>query len=233
MNTHSQQNNNRQYQSQVTLLRHYVDMLDGNRELMRPDSIRMISNQMTAIMEEISWNIPDLVPSTPSPPREPLRVPDAPERNPNNVTLRSDLIDEPMTLAELMDNDEEDDNSSVYNSEQDYQDYIGYKRKPKLNAKCHSKKDAREKSVECTVCYDTFNLHNVVTLGCNHEFCVECVQSHFHASIENQPYQRHYACPICRESVKKVSLNYSKFNAKNKEEIMQGQIATELKVYCN
>ena len=111
MNTHPQQNNNRQYQSQVTLLRHYVDMLDGNRELMRPDSIRMISNQMTAIMEEISWNIPDLVPSTPSPPREPIRVPDAPERNPNNVTLRSDFLeDEPMTLVELMDNDEEDDN---------------------------------------------------------------------------------------------------------------------------
>ena len=178
---------------------------------------------------------------TPPPAQQSLEPPPI-ERNPSqsNVTMtRGENVidlslpdDMPMTLAELEDDD--DDNSSdfmVENSEE-YQEYIGYKTKPKLTTKCFSMKEGREKACECVICCEEHNLHQTLTLGCGHEFCKECVCDHFHYSVENQPYKRFYACPICRADVKQVRVNYSKMNAKGKGELMTGPLVTQMKTWC-
>lgn len=180
---------------------------------------------------------------TPPPAQQSLEPPPI-ERNPSqsNVTMtRGENVidlslpdDMPMTLAELEDDDDDDDNSSdfmVENSEE-YQEYIGYKTKPKLTTKCFSMKEGREKACECVICCEEHNLHQTLTLGCGHEFCKECVFDHFHYSVENQPYKRFYACPICRADVKQVRVNYSKMNAKGKGELMTGPLVTQMKIWC-
>ena len=179
---------------------------------------------------------------TPPPAQQSLEPPPI-ERNPSqsNVTMtRGENVidlslpdDMPMTLAEL-DDDYDDDNSSDFmvESSEEYQEYIGYKTKPKLTTKCFSKKEGREKSCECVICCEEHNLHQTLTLGCGHEFCKECVCDHFHYSVENQPYQRFYACPICRADVKQVRVNYSKMNAKDKGELMTGPLVTQMKTWC-
>jgi hypothetical protein len=172
---------------------------------------------------------------------EPLPI----ERNPSqsNVTMtRGENVvdlslsdDMPMTLADL---EGDDDNSSDFNSSdfmienEEYQDYIDYKTKPKLTTKCFSMKEGREKECECVICGDEHNLHQTLTLGCGHEFCKECVCDHFHHSVENQPYKRFYACPICRADVKQVRVNYSKMNARDKRELMAGPLVTQMKTWC-
>lgn len=165
------------------------------------------------------------------PPAQQSIDPPAIERNPyqSNVTMTrgSNVInlssqnDLPMTLEELNGDDDED-----------YQDYIIFKTKPKLTTKCFSKKEGREKACQCVICCEEYSLHQTLTLGCGHEFCKECVCDHFHHSVELQPYKRFYACPFCRADVKQVRVNYSKINAKNKNELMDGPLATQMKIWC-
>jgi len=182
---------------------------------------------------------------TPPPARQSLDPPPI-ERNPSqsNVTMtRGENVidlslpdDMPMTIAELYDDDDDDDDDNSSNfmieSSEEYQDYIAYKTKPKLTTKCFSKKEGREKACECLICCEEHNIHQTLTLGCGHEFCKECVCSHFHFSVENQPYKRFYACPICRADVKQVRVNYSKMNAKDKGELMTGPLVTQMKTWC-
>ena len=182
---------------------------------------------------------------TPPPARQSLDPPPI-ERNPSqsNVTMtRGENVidlslpdDMPMTIAELYDDDDDDDDDNSSNfmieSSEEYQDYIAYKTKPKLTTKCFSKKEGREKACECVICCEEHNLHQTLTLGCGHEFCKECVCDHFHHSVENQPYKRFYACPICRADVKQVRVNYSKMNAKDKGELMTGPLVTQMKNWC-
>ena len=149
-----------------------------------------------------------------------------------DLSLQDEL---PMTLAELDDvYDSSDDDSSNYiiESSDEYQDYIGYKNKPKLTTKCFSKKEGREKVIECSICFEEHTLHQTLTLNCDHEFCKECVCNHFHFSVENQPYKKFYGCPNCRTDVKQVRVNYSKIDAKDKGELMAGQLVTQLKHWC-
>ena len=66
-----------------------------------------------------------------------------------------------------------------------------------------------------------------------HEFCKDCVCNHFHFSVTNQPYNRHYDCPTCRANVKKVRVNYSKLDAKNKLELLDNDVLTyDIQLYC-
>lgn len=146
--------------------------------------------------------------------------------------------DTPMIIEDLSnevyEDEDEDDNSSTYmleNSEE-YQEYISYKTKPKLTTKCFSKKECQEKICECIICCEEYRLFETLTLGCGHEFCHGCVSDHFHHSVENQPYQRFYSCPICRADVKQVRVNYSKNIAKNKKKIMDGPLVTQMKTWC-
>lgn len=177
------------------------------------------------------------------PPAQQFNTPPPIERNPSqsNVTMTRgqnviDLSlsnDLPMSLAELDDNNDGDDSSNfIMDDSEDYQEFISNKTKPKLTTKCFSMKEGREKSCECVICCEEHNLHQTLTLGCGHEFCKECVCDHFHFSVTNQPYQRFYACPICRADVKQVRVNYSRMNAKDKKELMAGPLVTYMKTWC-
>lgn len=132
---------------------------------------------------------------------------------------------------EMVFSDLEDDILST--TSEDYQDTIRFKTRPKLTTKCFSNKDGREKSTECAICFEVNPLNNTLTFGCGHEFCNECVCDHFHFSVTNQPYKRSYVCPTCRCDVKKVRVNYSKNDAKNKEDLMTKNMTYEIRTYCN
>ena len=174
------------------------------------------------------------------PPAQQSQEPPPIERNRSqwNVTMTrgSNIVDLslpddlPMTMEEL--NDDENDDDWAMDDTEEYQDYISYKIKPKLTTKCFTKKEGREKTSECVICCEEYDLHQTLTLGCGHDFCKECVCDHFHHSVENQPYKRFYACPICRADVKQVRVNYSKINAKHKGEIMASPLVNHLKTWC-
>jgi hypothetical protein len=153
-----------------------------------------------------------------------------------NVIDLSFQDDMPMELEEL---DNPDDSSALsvedewlLESSDEYQEYLAVKTKPKLTSKFFSIKEGREKTSECIICCEEHNLHQTLTLGCGHEFCKMCVCDHFHHSVENQPYKRFYACPICRADVKQVRVNYSKMNAAHKTALMSGPLVTYMKTWC-
>ena len=151
----------------------------------------------------------------------------------SNITMtRGGYPDELMSLFESDGYSDDDLSDFMDENSEEHQDYIHYKVKPRLTTKCHSKKDAREKTTECVICLEKHDLHQTLTFGCGHEFCKECVCNHFHHSVENQPYKRFYSCPYCRADVKKVRVNYSKINAKDKGELMTGPLVTQMKTWC-
>ena len=177
---------------------------------------------------------------TPPPAQQSLEPPPI-ERNQSqsNVTMTrgTNVIDLsfhedlPMSIAEL-DNDGDDSSNFIMDGTQEYQDYIGNKKKPKLTTKLFSKKKGQEKACECGICREEYNLHQILTLGCGHEFCEDCVCDHFHFSVQNQPHKEFYACPICRADVKQVRVNYSRINVKHKEELMNSRLVTQMKIWC-
>lgn len=147
-----------------------------------------------------------------------VRVADEPDvTGPNliDITEMSELEDTSSTISE------------------DYQDFISYKKKPKLTTKFFTNKDGLNRTTECAICFEEHSLKNTLTLGCGHEFCNECVCDHFHFSVTNQPRKKFYACPTCRNDIKKVRVNYSRNDAKNKEELMTKNMTSEIRTYCN
>jgi hypothetical protein len=146
--------------------------------------------------------------------------------------------DENADVPELVDDDDDSSNFTIENdpnmseNNEEYQEYISYKVRPKLATKCFTTKTGRERTHECIICCDEYNIHQTLTLGCGHEFCKSCVCDHFHFSVENQPYNRFYECPICRNKVTRVRVNYSKLNAKDKNELMSGPLVKQMKTWC-
>jgi hypothetical protein len=185
-------------------------------------------------------NITFRTPTTASHPDHPPPL----ERNTTTTTIdTTTIVDlsreyrtfEPEDILPQPDNHENmeiSDSGDSYTSEE-YQEYIQFKKKPRLKTKCFSVKDGRDKLTECAICFEEHSLRNTLTFGCGHEFCKECSCDHFHFSVTNQPYNRHYACPTCRADVKTVRVNYSKLDAKNKQEVLDNDDLTyDIKLYC-
>lgn len=227
------------YESNMRVIGYYYNTLKNNYEDMRIEDFNELSEGINRLLQSASMNL-----SIREIEIEDLTLPRNQSEANVTTTRGSQMIDLsghddlPMTLSELEDepddtDSQEEDNSSVYfMDDQEYQDYISIKNKPTLKTKCFSNKVGREKKCECVICCEEYSLHNVLTFGCGHEFCKECVCDHFHHSVENQPYKKFYSCPICRADVKQVRVNYSKLNAKSKEELMCGQLVTEMKTWC-
>jgi hypothetical protein len=157
------------------------------------------------------------------------------ERNTTTTTI-ADLSREYRTLEPediLPQPDNHENTESDRYTSEEYQEYIQFKKKPRLTTKCFSIKDGREKLTECSICFEEHSLRNTLTFGCGHEFCNTCACDHFHFSVTNQPYKRHYTCPTCRVDVKRVRVNYSKLDAKNKQELLDNdELTYNIKVYC-
>ena len=54
---------------------------------------------------------------------------------------------------------------------------------------------------ECSICYDEKELKNFVKLGCNHEFCKDCLITTMKTSEING---NNLSCALCRTEVKSV-----------------------------
>lgn len=52
---------------------------------------------------------------------------------------------------------------------------------------------------ECNICYDDKELHQFVKLGCNHEFCKDCVINTMKSNDKNK-----LCCAFCRTEVTKI-----------------------------
>jgi hypothetical protein len=52
---------------------------------------------------------------------------------------------------------------------------------------------------ECNICYDEKELNNFVKLGCNHEFCKDCV-----ISTMKTNYSTNLCCALCRTEVTEI-----------------------------
>ena len=56
---------------------------------------------------------------------------------------------------------------------------------------------------ECSICYDEKKLQNFVKLGCNHEFCKDCLITTMKTSQTNG---NNLSCALCRTEVKSIKL---------------------------
>jgi len=239
------------YESNMRVIVHLCNILRDNYGTIQPEDFYTLSGQITGLLRHTCGLLPPnneeprmepepTIYNTPSPTQQYEDL-NTVQYNPSqdNVTMTRgtsviDLTLENDSLEELNYNVDADDSSTyvINETSADYQDYISSKVKPKLTTKCFTKKEGREKICECIVCGENYNLHQVLTLGCGHEYCQTCLCSHFHHSVENQPYKRFYSCPTCRDDVKQVRVNYSKINAKDKKEILASMLATQLKIWC-
>jgi hypothetical protein len=57
------------------------------------------------------------------------------------------------------------------------------------------------KKCECSICYDDKELKNFVKLGCNHEFCKDCLIT---TMKTRQPNDNNLSCALCRTEIKTV-----------------------------
>lgn len=146
--------------------------------------------------------------------------------NNNNVNINLNFIWNSET------DDETDDDNLDYDENMDYDKLIMQKTKPKLTTKMFNKCEINN-AYECSICLEEYNLHNMLTFGCNHKFCKDCVSNLFESSIINLPHQTFYRCPNCRKDVKKVAVNYSRAQAKSKKELFQkSTIVSNMSQYC-
>jgi hypothetical protein len=57
------------------------------------------------------------------------------------------------------------------------------------------KTETETESIECCICYDEYKRQDIITFGCNHEFCKDCTKK----SLRAKP-----SCAYCRASVTKL-----------------------------
>ena len=158
-----------------------------------------------------------------------------------NVTIRGfdinesrvpllDLTDDFSDTFSVMDEsvNDEDDAYTITNDRAE----LEFKYKPRVTTKFCSKKTACEHSFECLYCCESQSLLKTITLGCGHQMCVDCVESHMNASITNQPYDPYYHCPECRGKMTKLKISYSVIDGR-KSEIFQSEMVSTLRPYCN
>ena len=242
------------YGSKMRVIGYLFNNLKDNYDDMRQADFNSLRGEIDRLLHEAEnlLSVPEETTSIfQTPPRNQQSFdPPILQRNQSNITMTrgsSNIViesvvphfdltgnDRPMTMADLDDEfiGTEDDDEYVFNDEE-YQQYIRNKFRPKLTTKCHTIKEGRETTNECEICCDQYSFHNTVTLGCGHGLCKTCISEHFHHSIENQPYKLYYACPYCRDDIKKVVVNYSTLNAKNRKAVMETQIVKHLKIWCN
>jgi hypothetical protein len=65
----------------------------------------------------------------------------------------------------------------------------------------HNDNEDINKICECSICYDEKELKNFVKLGCNHEFCKDCLITTMKTSQING---NNLSCALCRTEVKSV-----------------------------
>jgi hypothetical protein len=65
----------------------------------------------------------------------------------------------------------------------------------------HNDNEDITKICECSICYDEKELKNFVKLGCNHEFCKDCLITTMKTSQIND---NNLSCALCRTEVKSV-----------------------------
>ena len=65
----------------------------------------------------------------------------------------------------------------------------------------HNDNEDINKICECSICYDEKELQNFVKLGCNHEFCKDCLITTMKTSQING---NNLTCALCRTEVKSV-----------------------------
>jgi len=65
----------------------------------------------------------------------------------------------------------------------------------------HNEKEDINEICECSICYDEKELKNFVKLGCNHEFCKDCLITTMKTSQTNG---NNLSCALCRSEVKSV-----------------------------
>ena len=246
------------YESKMRVIGYLYNTLKDNYDAMRPEDFISLREEINKLLHE-AGNLLTITEESTSifqtPPHAQQSLhPPIIQRNQSNITMTRgstnitiesvvplvDLTDndQPMTITELddeivgIDHDDNEDDDFVFNDEE-YQQYIRNKFRPKLTTKCHTIKQGREQVNECEICCEEYSYHNTVTLGCGHNLCKTCISEHFHHSIENQPYQLYYGCPYCRDRIKKVIINYSSLNAKNRAAALNTQVAVQLKTWCN
>ena len=258
MNSQNQRQERKQsYESKMRVIGYLYNTLKDNYDEMQPEDFNSLRGEIGRLLHEAEnlLTVPEESSSVfQTPPRNPPSLdPPILQRNQSHITMTrgsSNIViesavplydlsgnDQPMTLAELDDetvgiDDDENDDDYVFNDEE-YQQYIRNKFRPKLTTKCHTIKEGRETVNECEICCEEYSFHNTVSLGCGHNLCRTCLSEHFHHSVENQPYKLYYACPFCRDNIKKVVVNYSSLNAKNRQSVMDTEIAKQLKTWCN
>ena len=64
-----------------------------------------------------------------------------------------------------------------------------------------NKKHDKFKTCECSICFDEKEFKKFVKLGCNHEFCKDCI---INTMKTIQSSKSELCCPLCRSVVKKI-----------------------------
>lgn len=245
------------YQRSVCLLRHAVNLLDNNVNLITPESFASIVNTIGDITLDMRYQINEV--SRVDAPDISISSSDryeSPEISPF-VTLRdnsfrddsippvlniTDLVDDEDTREEeenieysvVSDNETVEDNIfSIEEEEEDdyYEELRYYKKKPKLKTHFNSIKVANDHDFTCFCCDKDAKLFETMTFDCGHQMCCDCTVSHLRASLTNQPYATVYYCPCCRNGIKDINVNYSFING-TKKTVLEDESLKYLRLYC-
>lgn len=76
------------------------------------------------------------------------------------------------------------------------------------------KKDVTNDTSSCPICFENVPHFDILTTQCGHQFCIDCVSSHF-VKEKKESTAKFHSCPLCRQDITSVSATYSCLNAKN------------------
>ena len=71
------------------------------------------------------------------------------------------------------------------------------------------KEQNQKKSLECSICFESYTKNKFVKLNCNHEFCGDCIINTFKTSNDTSP-----RCALCRSDIATITTYTSEMKNK-------------------
>lgn len=221
----------------VRQIKNHIETLEagfGERLLRNAqESIQLLSIELGDTLSEPEFRDPP-APRDPLPP--PVRRDLSIEFDTPPPVRRRELsieLDTPiLTMEDLAEEDDDLDEDYVVDDNEILVENLCRKLKPKLKLKRQSKKATEDDaSCECVICFEKHSINDQVVYDCGHKFCGECTIGALRGACINSPYEVNHKCPMCRNNVSCVTINYNIARG-TRGEVLKSSYVAGFKRYC-
>ena len=81
--------------------------------------------------------------------------------------------------------------------------YRPFQRKFKIKCTILQEQEQDQQQEECAICFENTASTNMLTTGCNHDFCVSCIAKYF-KYLSKKSNKEHPSCALCRKPIQNL-----------------------------